>query len=435
MSRGARCRLLPLFLLAWLAGPETPLAQTRSFEPAQEQEESYVRDELARTIAKDPTTRTAAERALNALNQPATSAAGRQARNRRTIGARRIVNGIPSMGHPAVAAVLKSNGSAAAGAWCTGTLIGCNKVLTAAHCVAQDPSPARYKIFFQELGFFAVQAIDWPREQYKFPNFDLAVLTLATPVEGIAPMPLNWKAKPLHNSIATIVGYGRTGGSRQDYGIKREGTVRTRACTGAYAKLPLLCWNYDADVIARDSAQNTCNGDSGGGVFMRDDDDGRVVEKLFGVVSGGRDADCMRNDLSFNVDVSRFRSWIEKAGDGRLSSAMCGAPLYGGKQQEPQRARIEVAPTDAEAKLSLAVPAGAAELRVAMNAEDNGIGTNAFSLELSDGEHGYRSPDACQGSGQFSFCTVRQPRAGQWSITVKRAQGAGQVQITALVRR
>jgi hypothetical protein len=47
----------------------------------------------------------------------------------------------------------------------------------------------------------------------------------------------------------------------------------------------VLCWKFDADVISKTSAQNTCNADSGGGIFIRYSDGPRVVEKVFGVVS------------------------------------------------------------------------------------------------------------------------------------------------------
>ncbi|MCC7253051.1 trypsin-like serine protease [Hyphomicrobium sp.] len=359
---------------------------------------------------------------------------GRQARNRRERGARRIVNGIPSSAHPAVVAVLKGATRETAKAWCTGTLVGCDKVLTAAHCVANDPSPSSYQIFFQELGFFAVKSVEWPKEDYKFPYFDLAMLTLEKPVEGIAPIPINWSTRPLDNSVATIVGFGRTGGARHDYGIKREGSVRTAACAGPYAKIPLLCWKFDADVISTASAQNTCNADSGGGVFMRDDDGDRVVEKVFGVVSGGIDAECMKKDMSFNVDVSRFKSWIEKAGEGRLSPAMCGAPLWTRRVDQPKRATITIGPGQDETTFEIDVPEQAKDMRVSINAEDNGAGSNAFTLALDNGEAGGAAED-CLGSPQFASCAVSRPRSGPWRIRIKRQKGQGQLQVTAIIRK
>jgi hypothetical protein len=185
---------------------------------------------------------------------------------------------------------------------------------------------------------------------------------------------------------------GSARSERARAGIKREGSVRTEACKGAYDKMALICWKFDADAIWRASAQNTCNGDSGSSILMRDNDGDRIVEKVFGVVSSGRDADCMSKDLSFNVDVSRFRSWIERIGPGHPSSAICGAPPDGRRQ--PQRATLTLDGINTHVALSLAVPAGLQELRVSINAEDDGTGANALDLELFDGEAAYRSPDA-----------------------------------------
>jgi hypothetical protein len=182
-----------------------------------------------------------------------------------------------------------------------------------------------YLVFFQELGFFEVKEIRWPKDQYRFPYADIALLSLARSVEGIAPMPINTSVKPLNKSIATIVGFGRTGGASYDYGIKREGSAKTEACPAAYADKKVLCWSYDAEVRSLGRNSNTCNGDSGGGVFLRDGVGNQVVQKVFGIVSGGLDRNCVKDDVSYNVDVSEFRSWLEEPGS-RLS-AMC-ASLY-----------------------------------------------------------------------------------------------------------
>jgi hypothetical protein len=38
-----------------------------------------------------------------------------------------------------------------------------------------------------------------------------------------------------------------------------------------------MCWNFDADATWRASAQSTCNGDSGGGAFIRDNDNDHAI--------------------------------------------------------------------------------------------------------------------------------------------------------------
>ena len=426
---------MPLFpavlavIAAWTGG-----ALGHSGEAAQE-EEANIRQEVERIIKEEPEQAVEAQKLLDALNQPEGSREGRQARNRRERGARRIVNGIPSRSHPAVGALLMGDDPKTAGAWCTGTLVGCDKFLTAAHCIADHPTAASYLVFFQELGFFRVKAIRWASDKYALPYFDLAMLTLEKPVEGIAPMPINMSVRPLNKSIATIVGFGRTGGVRFDYGIKREGSVKTAACSPELAGKQVLCWKFDADLISRGSAQNTCNADSGGGVFMRDNDGARVIEKVFGVVSGGRDKDCVKHDLSYNVDVLQYRDWIETAGEGRLSSTMCGAPLLSNAHHKPLRKVFQLSAVEPKARLTVEIPAGTAALRVGMNAEDDGTGKNEFGFAVSSKPGAANSPDRCveDGSGrQFAFCRVERPQPGLWTIAVTRKKGEGAVQITAL---
>jgi len=406
-------------------------ASAQSAPSAKILEEADIRRELQRIIAEEPTNAAEAKKALDALDKPETSPEGRQARNRRERGARRIVNGIPSRSHPAVGALLKGNDPRSAGAWCTGTLVGCDKFLTAAHCIADDPSPQSYLVFFQELGFFQVREIRWEKAQYKFPYFDLAMLTLAKPVDGIAPMPINRGGEPLNRSIATIAGFGRSGGSHFDYGIKREGSVKTAACPAELAKSKVLCWNFDADVKSSASASNTCNADSGGGVFMRDNDGPRVVEKVFGVVSGGRDKDCIKQDLSYNVDVFQYGDWIEAAGEGRLSSEKCGRPQWAAESGEPVQKSVHLDANEPDASFTVEVPDGTGALRVAMNAEDDGSGKNDFDLSVFRGD---RSDLAAvcneKGPGQFAFCKLDAPQPGSWTVLLTRKKGAGEAQVT-----
>jgi V8-like Glu-specific endopeptidase len=434
MMKGRQSCLLALTLTLLAVPVLQSAALAQAVLSAKQQEEADLRAELQRIVEQDPVHAAEAQKALGALDKPDTSAEGRQLRNRRERGARRIVNGLRSRSHPAVGAVVTSTGSNAPGAWCTGTLVGCDKFLTAAHCVAENPSPASYLVFFQELGFFKVKAIKRVPGKYDPPYGDLAMLTFDQPVEGIAPMAINTSVKPLNNTIATIVGFGRTGGSREDYGIKREGSVRTAACTGKYASAPAICWNFDADVKSSGSAQNTCNADSGGGVFMRDNDGPRVVEKVFGVVSGGTDGNCLKNDLSYNVDVLQYRDWIAEAGEGRLSSAMCGRPLWNDKANEPKRQIFRLDANRPVASFTIEAPEGAAALHVAMNGEDNGFRKNEFQFSVFGGQGATNSADACKGtgSGQFASCTIDNPKSGVWTIAVSRKKGEGDVQITTL---
>src|SRR5262249_24792164 len=161
---------------------------------------------------------------------------------------------------------------------------------------------------------------------------------------------------------------------------------------------------YDALHKAGSSRSNTCNGDSGGGVFMFDHDGGRRVQKIFGVVSGGTDArHCQRKDESYNVDVGEFAAWIEQAGEGRLSSRQCGSHRA---NTESKSTVIYLGGSKERATLSLDVRAGTQRLRVATNGEDDGKGSNDFNLFVYRGARTADAKPACAeaGPGQFAFC-------------------------------
>lgn len=429
MENGRRHALqIPLLLLIGLFAWNS--LATAQLAPADRSlDEALIRQELQRIIAEDPSEADNARRTLQALDQPDSSPEGRQLRSRRERGARRIVNGIPALAHPAVGALLYGADRRTAKVHCTGTLVGCDKFLTAAHCIAKDPREEIYHVYLQEAGIIEVARIDWPKQEYSFPYFDLAMLTLKRPVSGVAPIAINTSTTPVIKSVAAIVGFGRTGGSRYDYGIKREGSALTEACTPQDKGMGLICWRFDADVKSRPSQSNTCNGDSGGGVFMTDVEQGRTVQKVFGVVSGGSDENCVKDDLSYNVDVFQFRSWITKVGEGRLSSRLCGREPVRRVGGASQKYIFDLDAQSSEHTVGIDVPSETGTLRISMNGEQKG--NNDFDLYVYSG-NSVSGPAACEESatGQIAFCEFDRPTVGSWRAVVKRKHGEGKVQLT-----
>ena len=436
--------LLIAFVMAAGSAAAEPL------QTPEQSEEAALRQELERIVKGDPERAADARQKLEALDKPATSRAGRALRSRRKKGAKRVVNGVATFGYSAVAAILKGSDPNGAEPHCTGTLVGCDKVLTAAHCFDKDRKHESYVVYFQNLGFVKVKDIKINDDEYDFPYADLAVLTLAKPVEGIAPISINTSASPINESIATIVGYGRTGAYRQDYGIKQEGSVKFGACLPADADKKLLCWNFDADIKTHTKGSNTCEGDSGGGLFVLDKQGRRRVQRVVGVVSGGRDEGCVKDDYSFNTDVFLWRDWITKAAQGGLSNRRCGE---GPRVDAPRNLKtmpVAVGPAEPGQTFNLEVPEGITSLRVAMNGVDKTDdgelsdfdllvfeGTAPAAVMVADAAKRAAIKPACEqtGEGQFAFCEIPDPKSGQWTIVLRRKEGEGKAQISVTMVR
>ena len=125
----------------------------------------------------------------------------------------RIVNGVATIEFPGVGALVKGASPDSAGSWCTGTLVGCRTFLTANHCVRADRRPGSYHVYFQNLGFVAVEAVSPPHPDYAFPHADLAVLRLAQPVDGLPVTAINRAFTVPNQTPGTLVAGSVAGGA------------------------------------------------------------------------------------------------------------------------------------------------------------------------------------------------------------------------------
>jgi hypothetical protein len=354
----------------------------------------------------------------------------------------RIVNGIDTHDFPTAGGLLYSLGGPItqdnAILWCSGTLIGCETFLVAGHCV-DDQTAGHYVVYLQNAGLVSVTSITRHPSYHDatFPLFDVAVIKLGALVTGIDPSPINQTDPlPFVPAAGTIVGFGQTEGSANDYGIKRVGAVQTVSCppdvpSGA-TDADVVCWNFAAPIGPPGSDSNTCNGDSGGPLFL-DLGAGQVVA---GVTSGGNSANCLPTDHSYDANVFTHRSFI--LGElGADSTAACGglAPV-GDAQTTVIEHDGTLASANPSAAFTVTVPAGANALRVTLNGEDNGFFD--VNLYVKQGLGAGPSSFDCKADGAsvFGSCNADLPAAGTWSIAVERgdaAIGAGQYQLTATI--
>jgi hypothetical protein len=346
----------------------------------------------------------------------------------------RIVNGLSTFGFPSTGALLSPGDPATASAGCSGVMIGCETFLTAAHCVcpgdgatcaAEPPDPSSFLVYLQHAGFFAVASIAL-RSDYSFPVADVAVLALAAPVTGIVPTPID-TAGPAFGSAGTIVGFGRSGGPLFDYGIKRYGQIETAPCPAEISDVTSVCWDFTVPMGPPGDDSNTCNGDSGGPLFV-DYGSGPVVA---GVTSGGFNTTCLADDTSFDAKVAHYSTWIEQQGGADLANTACGT---GGQVGDGETAVFgfagQVDGATPDQIHSVDVEPGRGLLRVSMNARDTS--SRNFDLYVKAGSPPTTSDFDCAATGvsQYGFCEFAQPASGTWYVLIHRVAGGGEYQST-----
>jgi hypothetical protein len=351
----------------------------------------------------------------------------------------RIVNGLNTQGFPTTGALLYSGGGvispANASVQCTGTLIGCETFLTAAHCVDDDTTANHYQVYLQNGGILDVASVTHHPGYNGYSGRDVAVLKLADPATGIDPTTLN----TTHDLDAmgvgltgVIAGFGRTGGG-SDYGVKRYGEVVTADCdtveTDGEGNDRLVCWDYDASVGAPGDDSNTCNGDSGGPLFM----DFAGITEVVGVTSAGSATNCGPGDHSWDASVYYNRAWI----GGQLgadSTAACGGfPPVGDPGVETFHDSGTLSLANSDDSFTVTISGTPGLVRFTLNGTDNGSFNPNFFVKEGIGASAANFDCKADGATVFGACEFTNPQPGTWSIFVKRQSGSGEYQVTTTV--
>jgi len=231
--------------------------------------------------------------------------------------ARAIIGGSTDAGDPAVALMVNTSSSTL----CSGTLIGPQVFLTAAHCVLGDTDASHYQVVG---GVEPLSSADWTASVTGVasnPDFDLAtgahsegVLLLAS-VPPVAHLP--WLASDPGGIYApgvpfTAVGYGVTDPNQP-------------ATAGVKRSVDLALGTIDPTTFLSDSTggKGPCEGDSGGPALAMVNQ----TETLIGVISQG-DPACGQYALYARTDAdAAFISTYAPEPGGAVGSALAAAVL------------------------------------------------------------------------------------------------------------
>jgi MYXO-CTERM domain-containing protein len=208
---------------------------------------------------------------------------------------------------PTVVAILISGGQRGL---CTGTLIGEDLVLTAAHCVQasglgfadQSQVTAETAVYIDSIvvgnGSATAAADTIPHPAFRQPGDpDIGLIRLAQPRTDREPSPvnLNSSSAPVGTNV-DMVGYGEDAGGSAGRIQYLESKTSTSCASSGFSDSTFMCFNQQ-------DGTGKCSGDSGGPSFLVG------TSTVVGITSFG-DRDCQFFGVDMRTDSPEARAFL-----------------------------------------------------------------------------------------------------------------------------
>jgi hypothetical protein len=209
---------------------------------------------------------------------------------------------------------------------CSGTLIGPNVVVTAAHCLDGGCADRIY------VGLNSNQPnpsdIYDVRVASKHPGYnpftsenDIGVLVLDRDVVGVSPRRIAAPADLAGAYFVTLAGYGYTqlGG----FGVQCTVDVAIASLTCDCSNCPATYGCHSGfELVAGGNGLDSCNGDSGGPAYLRTDSGETVLIGATSRATGNSTVNC--GDGGIYVRVDKYADWIREVAEANGGSVSSG---------------------------------------------------------------------------------------------------------------
>lgn len=266
----------------------------------------------------------------------------------------RILGGtvVPTGAYPWMAAILTRGGDTYFDQYCGGSLIHANWVMTAAHCVVDEPESQVEVLLGQEDldgsggDRISVKRVIVHPDYFQAEDPDIALLELSRPATQ-TPLPLLREPSVLDDPghIARVIGWGLIGPDgiapndlmQVDLPIVSH-SICNAAYDGTLVEETMLCAGPAA------GGKDSCQGDSGGPLFVANGNSGWLQA---GIVSFGDECG-MAGSYGVYTRVSGQVAWVQ---------SQMGSDLLPGSSSEPLLGALE-SPSDGSRQSGVGVVRG-----------------------------------------------------------------------------